>query len=396
MWFALFPNIAIIACYYMIDNKNRISNPEKFKDVERSQVEGLIKESGLTSKVQKWLLGESKYLTNLINVYVHDPDTFNLHSDLRKEPLLILNTILESADTLYKYQQEYNVALSKIAQANGVKYDKLSDVPEKLQEISLKREGMKVKSHLSNEGKLVVGLMGSGASGKGTMGKRAGMPRAVNFTTRLKRPGEEHGVDYYYIREMEDGLLETLDIDTGYKVIGTDETAGKPIYEKDSKGNPVDYFGKHGPYVTTVHRPGRAKHGTSVIEFNRHFNNGARSIFFEHGPIQVAEAGEKLPGFIDRAKVLPVCVLPPKTGILPLAIRIAVRTYGDPVHKDPAVSDSYKIADSYLESTIGSGQIEEFLWTANFLNERPLGIVYIVNDNLSEAVAVLNNLISSN
>lgn len=361
------------------------------KTITVSDVIKAIDNSNLPPEVQKWVMGESEYLTKLINVYVSDPDTFQLPVDMRNNPILILKTILYSAETLYGYQQAYNEALIKLAQANGIQYQDIREVPALLQAKTLSSEQAKLVDHLANGGKVAIALFGSGASGKGTIGKKSGMSRAVNYTTRIRRPTEVQGVDYYYIREMEPGLQDALDIDTGYKVIG--EVNGEKQYEVGSDGKPVNYFEKYGPYLTTVYRPGRARHGTSASEFENQFANN-NAIFFEQGPIQVQEAGEKLGEYIPNARVLPVCILPPESGILPLASRIAVRTYGDPTHKDPSVTDGYKITDIYLESTIGMGQIEELVMTTNFsAGENPLGIAYIVNDNLSEAVRNLKSLI---
>lgn len=360
--------------------------------INERMVSGAIAEGVQDAKVRAWLAGQGGYLAEMINVYAADPDTFGLHPDLRKDPLLILKTVLHSADTLYKYQQAYNKALSEVAVANGVDASKLDEVPGKLQESTLEKEHGRIVAHLADGGNVAIGLMGSGASGKGTVGKRAGMERAVNVTTRPMRPGEAHGKDYLYIRVLEPQTAETLDIDTGYNVVGRD-ASGQPVYETDAAGEAINYFDKYGPYVTTVHRPGRARHGTPVSEFQKHFDKGEKTIFFEHGPVQVEEAGRKVPDLVPGAIVLPVCILPPKTGVLPLALRIAVRTYGDANHRDPNVTNGYAIKESYLESTIGFGQIDELAMTAGFSRgEKPLGIAYIVNDKLADAVEALRGL----
>jgi len=343
--------------------------------IDQKKVLSEISGAKLAPEVSSWLSKEAGYLSKLINVYVKDPDTFGLHPELRTNPILILKTILYSADTLYRYQNAYNEAIKGLAEVNGVNYESLSDIPEKLQELTVEREKLKLNDHLQVGDNIAIGLMGSGASGKGTIGKRAGIPRAVNITTRPVRPGEEHGKDYNYIRMMEPQVSETLDLDTGV-------------------ADGVNYFEKYGPYVTTVHRPGRARHGTPISEFTKHYEDGEKVIFFEHGPIQVEEAARKLPELAPGSLVMPICVLPPKTGILPLASRIAVRTYGDPEHRDTSETEGYKIKDTYLESTIGMGQIDELAWTAKFVEgEKPLGVAYIVNDNLQEAVETLRSLV---
>lgn len=357
------------------------------------QLEETINSAKISPETATWLKGQTSYLDEIIKVYVADPNTYGLHQDLQKNPLDLLGTVLNSADKLFGYQTAYDDALREIANANGIDPSNLDNIPEKLQALSLPRERAKIVEHYKSGGVIAVGLMGTGASGKGTIGKRTGMGRAVNFTTRPKRPGEEQGKDYFYIREMVPVVKDTLDIDTGLNVVGTNND--KPIYEKDEKGEPINYFDKYGPYLVTVHRPGRAKHGTSITQFNELFDAGNKAIFFEHGPVQIQEAGKQLPKHIENAKVVPVCILPPRRGVLPLAFRIAVRTYGDPEHKDPSIETGYKIDDSYLESTIGMAQIEELKMTANFVRgNNPLGIAYIVNDNLQEAVEAMKELVT--
>ena len=342
----------------------------------------------------QWLRNQARYLKELTNIYADNPDIFGLHDDLRTKPELILDTVFRSADKLLEYQAAYDKALSEIADANSISFSSLDEIPTLLQDLSVAREREQIVGHFKSGGVIAIGLMGTGASGKGTIGKRTGMERVVNVTTRSRRPSEEHGKDYLYIREMVPEVRDTLDIDTGFNIISMDN--GSPVYELGADGKPINYFDKYGPYLVAVHRPGRAVHGTPISQFKELYDSGSKAIFFEHGPVQVQEAGEKLPTFIKNAKVVPVCILPPQRGVLPLAFRIAVRTYGDPDHQDTNVGAGYKISDSYVESTIGLGQIEELEMTAKFVKgDKPLGIAYIVNDDLQEAVDTMKELVST-
>lgn len=369
----------------------------KFPAINEEQVISEIESFDTKPEIKEWLKQNAQYLLSLLQVYIDEPDTFGLAQELRDNPILILRTVLLSSETLYTYQLAYNEALLELASANGIVFEDIEDIPALLQSISLEREGKKAKEDLNNGGKLAIALSGSGASGKGTLGKRTGMKRVVNFTTRPARPGEKHDVDYHYIDHINPNIKfdaqagTGLDKDTGFNIV--DIIDGEPVYEKDESGEPIDYFAKYGPYLVSVHRKGRAKHGTSIEEFETMYESGESAVFFEHGPEQVLEAGEKLPEAIPNARVLPVCILPPKSGILPLAMRIAVRTYGDLEHKDTS-TESYKIKDSYLDSTIGLGQIEELKMSAKYIQgAKPLGVAYIVNDNLQEAVEAFKSLI---
>jgi len=365
---------------------------DKKHSVQVKDITDLVTNSSLRNQTKEWLNGQAPYLQELVQVYVDDPDTFGLHPELKKNPLEIVKTVIQSADKLYEYQEKYDAGLVEIAQANGIEVNNLDDIPLKLQEISLQRERRRVEEQFEESGVVAIGIMGTGASGKGTVGKLSGMQRAVNVTTRPKRPTEIQGKDYLYIREMEPNVADTLEIDSGHNVVG--EKDGHKLYETGPDGKPLDYFEKYGPYLTIVHRQGRARHGTPVSQFSELYDKGEKAIFFEHGPVQVKEAGEKLPEHIENAIVVPVCILPPKRGVVPLAVRMAVRTYGDPDHQDKHVEDSYKIEDNYIESTIGFGQIEELRMTSEFVKgDNPLGVAYIVNDKLQDAVDALKSLV---
>lgn len=370
--------------------KNQITIDEVISTID-SRIEN--------EQVKMWLNKEVNQIVQIINTYAADPDTYQLNQDLRENPLLILSTILQSAETLYTYQQEYNQALIKLAEANGIDYSELGEIPSKLQLLTVEREKQNLANHLSSGGRVVIALNGIGASGKGTVSKKAGAVRAVNYTTRQMRPSESHGEtgDYYYINQLEGFPEGSIDKDTGFHIVGVDPISQEPIFELDSNGQPINYLDKYGPFVTTLWRPGRAVYGTTVDEFQRLRDAGKKTIFFEHGPEQVIEAGRELPKHFPDSKVLPVCILAPSTGIIQLASRIVVRTYGDPVHRDPQVVDGYKITDSYLESTIGFAQINELAMTTEFMQgETPLGVAYIVNDNLEEAVKTFKGLINPN
>jgi len=366
------------------------------KDV--TQITSQIKESPVSDEARSWLMGEAENIADLVNVYIADPDKYGLHPDLIKKPELIVETILHSADLLHSYQIAYNQALARVAEANDVESSNLDNVPELLEAASIQREIGKVNELFQNpDAKLAIGLMGTGASGKGTIGKRSGMDRAVNVTTRPKRPTEEHGKDYLYIRIMEPQTEGTLDIDTGLNVVGHDPATSEPIYETDAHGTPINYFDKYGPYVAIAPRPGRALHGTPTSEFKRLYDSGLRSIFFEHGPEHVKQAIENLSEQMPDVQVLPVCILPPKRGIIALATRLAVRTYGDKGHQDTSFSRGFRIEDKYLESTIGLAQIKELEMTGDFVKGKgspELGIVYIVNDDLDRAVEVMKHVVT--
>jgi guanylate kinase len=348
------------------------------------QIQDKVKNSNLPLDIQEWLISEKESLEQVVERYKKNPNFIEIpkeaseevikaRTQLKENPILIIDTILSSAEILHQYQMLYKNSLNAIATASGVDSSEMpfEKLARAIEDATYKRERKRIEGFKKDGQKIAMPILGIGGTGKGTMIKLSGIPRIVNHTTRPRRPGEEEGVDYYYVGNVN---LE------GYK--------------EDEKGNLVDYHANnYGPFVADLLRPGRGRYSTSV----KSVEDGLKTspvVFIEQSPEQVKVIGQKIPELMQKTQVVPVCILPPGSGILELATRVIVRTYGDPIHRDTDYTKGYKIKDSYLESTVGPGQIAEIAQTVDFSRgANPLGIAYIVNDDLNRSVALLKDLI---
>lgn len=350
---------------------------EKMSQIAHKVKEALAK-TDPESESGKWLASQSGVVIDIVMRYVANPsmveisdeasdEVRELRQKLRQNPVIIADLLALKADKLFEYQSNYNNVLHRLAE--GVELDtqgiKDEDIAASLEEHTFAKGHEKVENAIKSGKKVGVPMLGIGGTGKGTIIKLSG-PRVVNTTTRARRPGEEAGVDYHYIE--------------GVNVEGVD-------------ANGENKYLAQGPFLADLIREGRGRYGTTVAATKEAFNNSDIA-FIEQSPAEVVNISQNAPKLLPELVLQPICILPPGGGILELATRVVVRTYGDPTHKDSAVTDQYSLNNSYLESTMGPGQITEVAETTLFADNPDLGISYIVNDDLTRAVSRVKQLLS--
>ncbi len=357
-----------------------MNNTEKEKMSEiNTKVKEALAKTDSKSEAGTWLASQSGVITEIVMRYIANPSMIEisdeasdevkaLREELRNNPVLVAELMALKADKLFEYQSNYNNVLHRLA--DGVKLDtaKLADddIASALQEHTFANGQTKVEQAISTGKKVGVPMLGIGGTGKGTIIKLSG-PRVVNTTTRARRPGEEVGVDYHYVE-------------------------GVDVEGNDTNGSGENKYLAQGPFLADLIRPGRGRYGTTVAATKEAFEH-SNIAFIEQSPGEVLNIAKNAPELLPELVLQPVCILPPGGGILELAARVIVRTYGDPTHKDPEVENRYSLNDSYLESTMGPGQITEVAETTLFATNPELGIVYIVNDDLKKAVSQVKNLL---
>lgn len=336
-------------------------------------IKALLSSYNLSSHAFEWLYSEIGTIEGILARYSANPESISIdpsvapevaeaRTKLRANPEEILACIARSADLLVTYQEAYDVALVSIAKNLGVDITNVTaaELASVLESKTVATESARIQEHYKNNGKLAACMLGMGGTGKGTLISQSRFPRVVNHTSRPARPGEVEGKDYYYLT----GVDETTDIE--------------PIV---------------GPVLADLIRPGRGRYMTSLKAVKSVFETSPVA-FIEQSPDQVAEIKKSGETLFPEMLVEPVCILPPGRGILEIATRVVVRTYGDPTHKDTNFED-YRINDSYFESTMGKNQIQEVAATVTFIDSQThSGVAYIVNDDLSRANHVLDELIS--
>lgn len=208
--------------------------------------------------------------------------------------------------------------------------------------------------HKTPSGKLIIGLAGPGAAGKGTIGGRLldelGFAKVINTTTRQPREGEINGVHYNFV-----------DLNT----FRAKQTAGD--------------------FASSLERPGRGWYGTEKSEISQKLTNSEAGCLFEENPENII----KILRSIDQPqadKVL-IYILPPEPVVLNSARRLIYRL------SQEADSTKRQLTTEVFESTLGQRQIDEFSKIDLLANQSDIQLLVIINDQLDETVNKLRQLL---
>lgn len=202
--------------------------------------------------------------------------------------------------------------------------------------------------------KLIIGLAGPGAAGKGTIGKKLieelGFNKVVNTTTRPAREGEIDGVDYKFVN------LATFQAKQ-----------------------------KAGDFASSLERAGRGWYGTEKAEISQKLNSSEIGCLFEENPENIIKIFQAI-NQPQADKVL-IYILPHEPIILTSTRRLIYRLSQE---QDPT---KRQLTTEIFESTLGQRQIDEFSKLAMLSVQTDIQLLVIINDQLDEAVSRLQKLL---
>lgn len=202
--------------------------------------------------------------------------------------------------------------------------------------------------------KLIIGLAGPGAAGKGTIGGRLldelGFAKVINTTTRQPREGEINGVHYNFV-----------DLTT----FRAKQTAGD--------------------FASSLERPGRGWYGTEKSEINQKMASSKTGCLFEENPENIIKIFQAI-NQPQADKVL-IYILPPEPIVLNSTKRLIYRLSQelDPIKR--------QLTAETFESTLGQRQIDEFSKVDLLANQSDIQLLVIINDQLDEVIERLRRLL---
>ena len=194
--------------------------------------------------------------------------------------------------------------------------------------------------------KLLIGLAGPGAVGKGTIGAKLlddfGFSKIVNTTTRPAREGEIDEVHYKF---------------TDVKTFQAQQSAGE--------------------FASSLERPGRGWYGVEKTEITQKLH--------EENPENIIKIFQAI-DLPQTDKVL-VYLLPPEPIIASSAQRLIYRLSQEP--------DSAKrqLTAEVFESTLGQRQIDEFIKLSLIVDQSDVQLLVLINAQLETTLATLRQLL---
>lgn len=252
-----------------------------------------------------------------------------------------------SMERISELQTRWNEALSAMAEILYPE-DSSVDSPEVLAYRS------QIEFARQPDTKLLLGIAGPGAAGKGTLGRfltdALGYEKIVNSTTREPRESEVHGVDYYFMTPKKFSRKELL-----------------------------------GKFALSLERPGRGMYGIKHKEIKHKLKAVDTGCIFEENPENILRAFDDInEPAVQRALLY---VLP--------ASPVMEKAIGHLQHRLSLEQDLAKqmLTPEVFESTLGDRQIDEFLALSKLPDHPGIAPIFLINDNLEEAKQTLTQLL---
>lgn len=210
------------------------------------------------------------------------------------------------------------------------------------------------KNYQKDNRKIIVGVCGPGATGKGTLSdfliNKLGYSKVVNTTTREARDYEVEGEHYYFLNQSE--------------------------FDKKATA---------GSFVCTTERPGRGWYGTEKSEIINKLQASEAGCVIEDNPENLAEIFQSLDETPDTRKVV-LSILPPSPIVMTCAQRLIYRLS---LEKDPA---KRVLTADIFESTIGKRQVEEYRHLHELISQPEVDFITLVNNDLEASFKSLRQL----
>lgn len=296
-------------------------------------------------------------------------------------PLPVVKAVVKNAEYIQELQGEWDSLIHGLAKSFSIDSKGVDEVAllREIETISL----MRIKDYIGNSQNVVMGIVGPGGAGKGTVKNEVSTTlkatTIVNSTTRDRRPSETDGVHYHFVTREQIAKGAILN-DSAQNQIATDLDIGKVAPHIDEsvlqmlevigekKGEyyiPLDFNATNCKYVTLMYRSGRGWYGVSKESINAtgkdHF------VFMEENINNLLEVSKYVKSHNDKARFFIVCVLPPQ----PIAFHSAARAF---------VRDGVDMPLDKLKSTIGPRQMREFQDLLKHTKDVPM--VFLANDDL--------------
>ena len=278
-------------------------------------------------------------MKNSLNFFKQDLNNFRKNNIY---PLEAINLVENSKDQIIPILNSWNNALNKVKHAFNLDDSNLENLPTRLHQITF--ENTKNDFHQKNKSKIVIGIAGPGACGKGTLVESLNLPKVVNTTTRPARSYEIDQVHYHFLNDL-------------------------------SFQNMID----NGDFLSVTNRPGRGLYG---IEKNSLSNilNKSKVAIIEENPETLFKIQQSVQENNPSVYFSINYILPPQPIVLHLATRLAKRS----------LESNGDFLNS-INSTLGQRQIDEFESLADIAKNGGNVCFFVINNNVDNIASIIKD-----
>ncbi|MDD4785160.1 MAG: hypothetical protein PHH12_01775 [Candidatus Shapirobacteria bacterium] len=257
-------------------------------------------------------------------------------------PTQAINLVERHQEQLVPILGNWNNALTRIKLAFNLDNSSLETLPTKLHQITFE----KVKNDLekSSKNRIVIGIAGPGACGKGSLVESLNLPKVLNTTTRPPRSYEIDNLHYHFVNDS--------------------------IFHKMEACH---------EFLSVTPRPGRGFYGVEKKSLENTFSQSKMAII-EENPDTLFKIQQSLEKDRKSTYFSINYILPPQPIILHLATRLAKRS----------IETNGNFLDS-IDNTLGQRQIDEFESLIDINKNGGNICFFVVDNNIDQIASIIKN-----
>ena len=274
-----------------------------------------------------------------IDIFKQDLDYFRGNQTY---PIEAINLVEKHQDQLVPILANWDSALIKIRSAFNLHNSSLETLPTNLHQVTF--EKVKNDFEKSSKNRIVIGIAGPGACGKGSLVESLALPKVLNTTTRSPRSYEIDNLHYHFVDDF-----------TFHKMESNQE------------------------FLSVTPRPGRGLYGVEKTILENTFNQSKMAII-EENPVTLFNIKQSLEKDKKSTYFSINYILPPQPIILHLATRLAKRS----------IESNSNFLDS-IDSTLGQRQIDEFESLIDINKNGGNICFFVINNNVDQIASTIKN-----
>lgn len=282
-------------------------------------------------------------MKNYTDIFKQDINDFKQNNTYPIEAIRLVEDHQDQLIAIFNYWEN---AFDKVASAFNISDSDRKNIPYKLHQLTFEKIKKDFKEKDISKTKIIIGIAGPGACGKGTLIESLNLPKVVNTTTRLARSYEIDQVHYHFVDDF--SFQEMID---------------------------------NGDFLSVTDRPGRGLYGIEKNSLKNVFNKSKVAVI-EENPETLFKVQKSINKDNSESTYFAInYILPPQPIAIHLATRLAKR----------CLETNSNFLDS-INSTLGQRQVNEFESLADIAKNGGNICFFVINNDIEYNASLIKTI----